>query len=249
MKFAFNFFVFLKENKFNLLDIIFPPSCIICGKLNKNYICTKCEKRFEKFKKFNIIDNQKYIKDKFNIKYENFKQNYYIVGDEKYYWEKLLYCFDYKSIVRKYLLKYKFNDEAYFSNFFANQILNNKKTYEILKTYDIIIPVPMEKGKKLKRGYNQTELITKIIEKNVEITEIKVVEKIKKTNTQSLLSQEMRKLNVENAFCIKNENLVKNKNVIIFDDIYTTGATVNEISKLLKKAKVNKILVLVIAKD
>ena len=107
----------------------------------------------------------------------------------------------------------------------------------------------MEKGKKLKRGYNQTELITKIIEKNVEITELKVVEKIKKTNTQSLLSQEMRKLNVENAFCIKNENLVKNKNVIIFDDIYTTGATVNEISKLLKKAKVNKILVLVIAKD
>ena len=147
------------------------------------------------------------------------------------------------------MLKYKFNDEAYLSNFFANQILNNKKTYEILKTYDIIIPVPMEKGKKLKRGYNQTELITKIIEKNVEITELKVVEKIKKTNTQSLLSQEMRKLNVENAFCIKNENLVKNKNVIIFDDIYTTGATVNEISKLLKNAKVNKILVLVIAKD
>ena len=59
----------------------------------------------------------------------------------------------------------------------------------------------------------------------------------------------MRKLNVENSYCIKNENLVKNKNVIIFDDIYTTGATVNEISKLLKNAKVNKILVLVIAKD
>ena len=194
MKFVFNFFNFF-EGK-SLLDIFFPPSCIICGKLNKNYICEKCEKKFDRYKKFNIIDNQKLIKDKLNlnIKAENFIQKYYLDGDNRYYWEKLFYCFEYTGIVRKYMIKYKFNGAAYISNFFARQILKNKKASEILKLYDIIISVPMDKEKKIKRGYNQTELITQIISKELEILEGKnIVFKLKGTKTQSTLNKENRK--------------------------------------------------------
>ena len=72
--------------------------------------------------------------------------------------------------------------------------------------------------------------------------------KVKQNKTQSTLNSKERFQNVKNVFKIKNIDL-KNKNIIIFDDICTTGATVNEISRILKLAGVNKILVLVIAKD
>ena len=250
MEFVFNFFNFLKEKNFNLLDLIFPPTCIICGKLNKNYICENCEKRLDKYKSFNIIDNQKLIKDKLNIKSENFRQKYYLYGNDKYYWEKLLYCFEYKGIIRTYMIKYKFNGEAYLSNFFARQILKNKKASNILKLYDIIISVPMENNKKLKRGYNQTELITKIIAKELGILENNnVLFKLKKIKTQSTLNKENRKKNIKDAYFVNNNIDLKNKKVILLDDIYTTGATVNEISLKLKEAGVKEILVLVIAKN
>ena len=108
----------------------------------------------------------------------------------------------------------------------------------------------MDKQKRLERGYNQTELITNIISKyNKILVENKVLFKDKKTKTQSTLSLEERYENIKNAFKIKNINKIKNKQIILFDDIYTTGATVNEISKKLKKSGAKKVLVLVIAKD
>lgn len=250
MNFVFNFFNFF-EGK-SLLDIFFPPSCIICGKLNKNYICEKCEKKFDRYKKFNIIDNQKLIKDKLNlnIKAENFIQKYYLDGDNRYYWEKLFYCFEYTGIVRKYMIKYKFNGAAYISNFFARQILKNKKASEILKLYDIIISVPMDKEKKIKRGYNQTELITQIISKELEILEGKnIVFKLKGTKTQSTLNKENRKTNIKDVYFVNNNINIRNKKIILLDDIYTTGATVNEISSKLKEAGAKEILVLIIAKN
>lgn len=228
----------------------FPQSCIICGKFNKNYVCNACENRFDKYKKFNIIDNEKLIKDKIGIQNINLKQQYYLIAGQKIYWESMIYCFDYKSIVRKYMLQYKFFDKSYLADFFAYEILKNKKLYEILKSYDIIIPVPMDKIKKSNRGYNQTELIANIISKKENIIcDNTVLEKVKKAKTQSKLKKQERKNNVKNSYVVKSPDKLKNKNVVLFDDIFTTGATVNEISKKLKQAGVRKILVLVIAKD
>lgn len=258
-----------------VLNFLFPPSCIICGKHDIHYICKKCEKRFEKYRKYNEIDNIKLLKNKLNnIKAQNFNENkvyfnkikntrffinlqiqdikqsqYYVIDNQKFYWDKLLYAFEYKGIVRKYVLEYKFGSKPYISNFFAYELLKSKKVYEILKFCDIIIPVPLDKKKQRQRGYNQSELIAKILAEKSRISFQNVLLKIKHTKTQSLLENSERKKNVENAFCIKNPELVKNKKVIIFDDIYTTGATANEISKVLKSAGAKSIFILVIAKD
>lgn len=229
-----------------VLNFLFPPSCIICGKLDKHYICKSCERRFEKYRKYNEIDNKKILKNKLNV--ENNRKSY-VIDYQIFYWDKLVYVFEYKGLVRKNILDYKFNSKPYLSNFFAYEILKSKKVYEILKFCDIMIPVPMDKRKRCERGYNQTELITKILSKKSGLKEEKILLKIKHTKTQSLLTPKQRKQNIDNAFCIKNPELVKNKNIVIFDDIYTTGATVNEISKLLKEAEAKTVIVLVIAKD
>lgn len=229
-----------------VLNFLFPPSCIICGKLDKHYICKHCERRFEKYRKYNEIDNKEILKNKLNV--ENNKKSY-VIDYQRFYWDRLVYVFEYKGLVRKTILDYKFNSKPYLSNFFTYEILKCKKVYEIMQFCDIMIPVPMDKKKRYERGYNQTELITKILSKKSGLKEENVLLKVKHTKTQSLLTTKERKQNIENAFCIKNPELVKNKNIVLFDDIYTTGATVNEISKLLKEAEAKTVIVLVIAKD
>lgn len=145
-------------------------------------------------------------------------------------------------------MQYKFFEKAYLSSFFAYEILNNKKLNEILKSYDIIIPVPMDKIKKSKRGYNQTQLITNIISKSSNILSgDEIVQKLKSTKTQSTLKKEERENNIKDVYVVKQN--IKNKNIILFDDIYTTGATINEISKKLKEAGARRIFVLILAKD
>lgn len=272
-----NFFIRIKTLQDLILDIIFPPCCIICGKLASHYICSKCEKRFEKYRKNEEIDNRKILENKLNylklecnneIKsnyeseendykmqncintgYKDTKNKFYLIDNQKFYWDKLIYVFKYDGIVRKTLLEYKFNSKPYISNFFSYEILKSKKVYENLKLCDIIVPVPMDKKKLRKRGYNQAELISKILSQKARIVEENLLEKTRHTETQSLLENEARKKNVENAFCIKNPELVKDRRVVVFDDIFTTGATANEISRILKEAGAKEIIVLVIAKN
>ena len=250
LEFVPNFFMQLKNEIENIFRYVFPNICGICGKINENYICEKCKKRIKKFEKYELIDKE-ILNFNYKIKISVFdkekdNKNY----DDKIYFDNLFYCFEYKGIIRNLLLKYKFSGASYLCYFFANVILNNKKINEIFKLYDIIIPVPMDKNKKLRRGYNQTELIVNIINKNLEINvNTNILKKIKSTKTQSKLNFYERQKNIKNAFLVKNKSLIENKKIILFDDIYTTGATVNEISKILKFAGAKEILILIIAKN
>lgn len=161
------------------------------------------------------------------------------------------YLFKYKD-VRNYILEYKFNDKAYYYKSFVNILLNNKKICEILKSYDIIIPVPIHNKRKKERGYNQTALIVNdIAKKTLELEYYDALVKVKNIVPQSTLRKEERKENSKNVYKLKadSERIIENKKVLIFDDIYTTGATAEECAKAVKKAKPDKIGILTIAKD
>ena len=156
----------------------------------------------------------------------------------------------YEGKVREKIIKYKFNEQAYLYKTFSKIILNNKKICRFLKSYDIIIPVPISNNKYNKRGYNQTELIAKELAKKLKIkTSRDNLIKIKDTKMQSSLTKIKRKENIKNAFKVNNKEELENKSIILFDDIYTTGSTAKECSRVLKKAGAKQILVLTISKD
>lgn len=223
---------FIKASIFllkRLERLVFPPCCLICGKLLSEICCKDCEKR---------------IYDKLNLKIES-------KNKKDYYFEKHMYLFTYKDEIRNLILDYKFNDKSYLYELFSKIITKNEKICGILEKYDIIIPVPIHKKRKQKRGYNQSELITRQISKKIPslVHESTAIQKIKHNIEQSSLSKEQRKQNVKDVYKIVNKEKIENKNIVLFDDIYTTGNTVNEISKILKQNGANKILVLTIAKD
>ena len=208
-----------------VLDLFFPPICGICGKFDKNWICENCREKLNLKRKF-IITN--------------------IYGKE---YKKFIFLYLYEDI-RNLILDYKFNGKSYLYHTFCRVILDDNEICNELKKYDSIIPVPMSKNKKSRRGYNQTELISKSLAKELGLEyNNKSLVKIKSNQTQSTLTEKERFENVKNVFEVEHKELIKGKNIILFDDILTTGATIDECSKVLKKNGVNDIVVLTLAKD
>ena len=173
-----------------------------------------------------------------------------ILNVENMNFEELIYIFKYGGIIRENILKYKFQEKSYLYKTFVNFLTKNDKIFENIKNYDTIIAVPISSKRKKQRGYNQSFLIAKELAKraNLEIVN-DCLFKTKNVIEQSKLTKEERIENIKNVYSLKNGYKIENKKVLLFDDIYTTGSTVNECCKMLKKANPRKIGVLVLAKD
>ncbi len=231
-----------------LLDLIYPldNSCLNCGEIlfleEIEGLCTECLKDIN----FNHISCQKCgraLSDRKNrICRDCIEKTYFfdqarsvaVYGDEI---KKLLFNFKYKGEKR---LARPLADllYLYFCEFYNNLSI------------EVILPVPLHKKRKQKRGFNQAELLGKKISKKCKIpliTDILVREK--ETPPLYKLDYYQRQTVIKNAFIIDRYRLfLKKKSVLIIDDIFTTGSTVNEIAFILKKvAKVKKVFVLTLA--
>ena len=227
--------------------MIYPPKCGICGKLDKNFLCKKCEIMLKNELKNQTKDNKNF---KDNVNLDEQPRFFIEEKNNQQYFIQHIYFFKYEGIIRKIILDYKFNEKAYLYKMIVNFLLKDKKIFEILKFYDIIIPVPISNKRKRERGYNQSLLIAREISN---LTGIPYTDnclfKIKNIIEQSKLNKEDRMQNVQGVYELKNKKILENKNILLIDDIYTTGSTVKECCKTLKLAEIKEIGVLTIAKD
>lgn len=112
------------------------------------------------------------------------------------------------------------------------------------------MPVPISKKRDKERGYNQSTLIARELSKLLNLKLVtNCLYKTKNVIEQSKLTKEKREENIQGVYSLKNIEKLENKKVLLFDDIYTTGSTVNECCKILRQASVKEIAVLTIAKD
>ena len=112
----------------------------------------------------------------------------------------------------------------------------------------VLVPVPLHICRRLKRGFNQSELIAKYISKKKQIPYTSVLKRVKNTPQQMKLNRKLRLKNLEGAFkCIKNSEII-GRTVLLVDDVSTTGATLNECAKVLRTAGAKQIFGLVVAR-
>ena len=210
-----------------IINLIYPNVCGFCENINFENICPKCNLKIEELKKLQI----------YNYSHQNFRRH--------------LCIFEYKGEIRDKIIEYKFSGKSYIYETFVKIILKDKKICSFLKNYAIIIPVPISKKRKQQRGYNQSELIAKKLANSLE--NVKCITNVlyKKINTkpQSILNKEERKSNIKGAYEVRNKQIIVNKNILLLDDIFTTGNTVQECSKVLKEAGAKNVDILTLAKD
>ena len=210
------------------IDLIYPPVCGICGKLCNEFLCKKCSIMLRKQARC-MVDN-----------YGNDDKNF----------DEHLYIFKYEGIIRKIILKYKFQNKSYLYKTFVNFLLKDENLFEILEKYDTIIPVPISRKRQKQRGYNQSELLAREIAEHTNLKyENLCLFKTKDIIEQSKLNKEERIQNIQGAYELKNPQRLTHKKILLLDDIYTTGSTVDECCRILREAEPRKLGVLTIAKD
>ena len=209
------------------INFIYPNVCGICDKPCKEDLCKKCEINLNNIAKIKI--------DLYSDK--NFRKH--------------LSLFQYEGMIKNRLINFKFHEKIYIYKAFVNFMLKNKKVCNFLKNYDIIIPVPIHYNRKVTRGYNQSALLAKEIAKKITKIEYSNNVLLKKINNkpQSTKNKKERNNNVLGVYFVKNESKIWNKKVLLVDDIYTTGSTVNECARMLKIKGVKEVAVFTIAKD
>lgn len=200
--------------------------CGICGKGKNTYLCKKCENQLKKEAIFG--------KDEYQ---DTYFQNHF-------------YLFHYGGVVRNLILNYKFKEKPYLYKSFINFFSKYQKNCLQFDFYDIIVPVPISQKRKKQRGYNQSLLIAKDIAKELNVNlEPNLLKKAKHNKIQSTLNKVAREQNVKNVYQINEKENIQDEKILLIDDIFTTGSTVNECSKMLKLAGAKKIDILTIAKD
>lgn len=231
----------IKNIKKLLLDILFPISCLSCGK-ESDWLCFKCFKKL-KFQEKNIKE--------FNLVIDNL-DDLFIAGDyddlllanliKKFKYEKLIGL---AKVLSEFLIIY-FNGQKQLLFF------SNKKLAKDLDEAKIIY-IPISKSRKKERGFNQTELLAELFSKNFDLKIYSALkcQKNRHRKHQAKLKEKERLLNIKNNFKVINskKNLdLKNANVILIDDVITTGATLNEAARVLKEYGVKKVYGLTLAK-
>ena len=148
----------------------------------------------------------------------------------------------YGGVLKKLILNLK-----YHKSFIAGEVLADFLCQIIREKHlsiDYICYVPISKKSLKKRGFNQSERIASRLSEVVDIPVLDCIERVKNTKRLYNMNKINREKELKNGFSIKeNINLIKNKSIILIDDIFTTGSTVNEISKILKINGVNHICV------
>ncbi len=207
-----------------LLDFIFPASCTICGKSGTD-ICLACLSHCPSAER----ECSQWIFPLFDYRYPPVKQAVHLL---KYRGKKRL--------------------AKVFAEALHGKISEELADLSIMENFRdaLLIPIPLAPGRRRERGFNQAELICRhltTLDPNLK-TESKVLIKPKDTEHQARIrDRTLRLKNIIGSFSVQNPERIKKRNIILIDDVVTTGATLSEARQLLRKAGARKIIAFSVA--
>ncbi|HEC78602.1 MAG TPA: ComF family protein [candidate division WOR-3 bacterium] len=216
----------LKEITAAFRDFLFPHSCLVCDKeTTDGFLCNNC------YEYLPLVNSPVC---RFCGRPVKKTRTCFFCKEEKYVshgraW--MLFIPPVDNVIHHFKYRKKTDLATMLGRGMANIILADHQ----LKKAEKIIPVPLFWTKFLKRGYNQAALLAKTISRECDMEYADILKRIKDTKTQTRLSTEARRKNVYGAFMLKSGE-VEGKNVLLIDDVMTTGATINECARVLKQA-------------
>lgn len=220
-----------------IIGSLYPPVCPVCERViaKNKIICEKCKNEIALVKEPTCIKCGKplSVSDKLYCKDCNKRMHIY---------DKSLAVFEYSKSFKATMYRFKYSNAREYGNFFAK--VADALYDSQLKQWGIqvIIPVPLYKKKEVSRGYNQAKVFGKSLSYVTGIPlEDKLIIRRKSTVPQKELSDEMRRINLEKAFAVKKEKAMEYTSVLLVDDIYTTGSTLDACAKVLKVSGVKKV--------
>lgn len=200
--------------------IFFPPFCAYCRTFLDQYdaLCNECSQLIKP-----IVTCSLKITDTYEVKV-------FAAGEYKDPLRSLIRSKKYGHVQSAYIL--------------GDLVWNH--TYIRNVNFDLIVPIPLHWTRYAWRWFNQAHEMANSISKKSEKPVLSALKRIKRTRFQTEFSRQERAKNVKNVFDLKiNPDLIKNKHILLIDDVMTTGATLKEAVRILKKCDISDITIAV----
>lgn len=218
------------------MGLLYPPRCPICDEVLelRQLICQECPEEIE------------YIGEpvckKCGKPIENERAEYcYDCMKQSHVFETGKAVFHYRGAIKDSLYRFKYGNRQEYAQFYAWETVGRYEAWIRARGIQAIIPIPLHKKRQRKRGYNQAELYARFLGEMLDIPVItNTLYRVRKTKPQKELDDAGRKNNLKKAFKCK-ENIVQLKYILLVDDIYTTGSTMDAAAEVLKNAGIKKI--------
>lgn len=220
-----------------MLDLIYPRRCPVCDNIlrfRRGLICPSCAGELEAVREPScrkcgrrlFSETAEYCRDCLSVSHT---------------FDRCISAFIYNDAMQGSIFRFKYGNRKEYAQFFVQSMA--RIGWREIKALDpeALIPVPLYKKRLSERGFNQAELLAAGLSKELGVPVITgLLERRKNTAPQKMLSREARRKNLKKAFQLSSCD-VKLKRVIVIDDIYTTGSTLDEIAFLLKGAGVQEV--------
>ena len=228
----------------DLLNIFFPANikCILCSKeLNSNTLYCLCDSCMHSLP-FNtgktclrcdepISSMTKYcINCKHNVPYYKHNKSVFL----------------YEGAIKHLIRSFKYDNKKYYTDTLSNLLVS--EYVKLNKDFDIIIPVPLHPKRYKMRGFNQSELLCKSFKEKLHLNvDTKSLIKVVYTESQTTLNRTEREKNLNGSFEVADKKAIKGKSILLVDDVFTTGSTINECARVLLKAGAKEVWSLTLA--
>lgn len=224
-----------------LIDAVFPHRCPVCDSAMEpeEILCPECAARIRPITGDTCRKCGKVLSDTDRL-------YCYDCSRKIHFYDRGFAVFEYADI-KQSLYRFKYSGRAEYAGFYA-YAADRFIGKELKKlALDAIVPIPIHRLRYVKRGYNQAYELACELSRRMDVpVEAGLVKRRKNTVPLKKLSEEERKNNLKNAFIIV-PNVVKLKRILLVDDIYTTGSTIDAVSLLLKDAGVREVYFLTVA--
>lgn len=223
-----------------LLDLLYPKRCCFCGKISRKALCETCRKKVIYVEEPRCKKCGKPIRFQEDEYCHDCRRHLFFYEQGKSVWL-------HKEPVSTSIYQFKYHNKRYFAAYYAQELYRLYGDWMKRCHIEVIIPVPLHKKRRRKRGYNQAEVLAKELSKRSHIkVNKKAVVRVGETTPQKTLGRGQRKRNLKDAFLVT-KHWEREKNVLIVDDIYTTGSTIDALAEKLREKGAEKVWFLTIS--
>lgn len=218
-------------------DMIFPPRCPFCEDIvaKLGMACRECREKLPYIKEPSCKRCGKPIWD------EETEYCEYCRG-RSFYYQCGKSVWTYNHLMAESIARFKYHSKQEYAVFYGREIAAVYGDWVREKCIEALIPVPIHRRRKLLRGYNQADLVAQTIAEELELPLLsKALTRVRETKAQKELTQAERRRNMEAAFACDPREPVHYKRVVLIDDIYTTGSTIEACSRELLKNGIEEV--------
>jgi ComF family protein len=218
----------------DFFSLVFPRVCVHCSRAltrKEEFLCLECELSLPKRSEW---ANKEQLLKKFAFQPK-------VIGAYAYL------EFIKEGIVQKLIHQLKYQGKKELGVWLGSKYANELRSIDDLPKFDIIVPSPLHPNRARQRGYNQSEQIAIGISRTLEIPVVGAVSRVRETSTQTRKSKVKRWENMDEVFAVNHPEAIEGKDVLLVDDVITSGATIGMLCDELAKVNPNTITLAALA--